>query len=193
MINRQVFRLWKNIFSNWKYLKIAIIVAFLFYSLNVLVSSWSTLNGFYSTLGLFSTIKLFFILFFGFKETMMFHSFISLITISILFGILVCLLKYKINLGEQINKNKLGIWGSIGLFLGAFAPGCAACGIGLISVFGISAGVLSFLPYEGFEISLLAIVILFVAIIRLTKNMYVCKLEDLNSERRLLKNGNKKV
>ena len=53
-----------------------------------------------------------------------------------------------------------GFFGTTGIFLGILAPGCIACGVGLLSVFGISAAVLSSLPFEGLELSLLAIGIL---------------------------------
>src|SRR3989338_3928738 len=98
---KQMFRTWKKVFTNWKYLGVTIIIAFSLYSINVLVSSWSSLTGFYSTLGFFQTIKFFFILFFGFKETIMFHSFVSLIVISILFGALFSLVGYKVRIRSE--------------------------------------------------------------------------------------------
>ena len=70
------------------------------------------------------------------------------------------------------------------MFLAVFAPGCAACGVGLASVLGIGAGALSFLPYDGFELSVASIGILGLTILNVTKNMFVCKLKNLNNERR---------
>ena len=172
---KQIFSTWKKVFSNWKYLTAIIVIALLFYSINVLVSSWNSLTGFYSTLGFFQTIKFFFILFIGFRETIMFHSFISLIIISILFGMLFSLVRYKVKIGQGTDGKKIGLFGGIGLFLAAFAPGCATCGVGLVSVLGISAGVLSFLPYGGFELSIASIGILGFTIVTITKNMYVCE------------------
>ena len=172
---KKMFSTWKKIFTNWRYLIITLIIALAFYSINVLVSSWRSLIGFYSTLGFFQTIKFFFILFFGFKETIMFHSFISLIIISILFGMLFSLVEYKVRIGQGTGGKKVGLFGGIGLFLAAFAPGCAACGVGLASALGIGAGALSFLPYGGFELSIASIGILGFTIVTITKNMYVCK------------------
>ena len=57
-------------------------------------------------------------------------------------------------------------------------PGCAACGIGLLSLFGISAASLTFLPFKGLEFSILSIIILSVLIFEITKNIsngIVCK------------------
>src|SRR3989338_9381740 len=180
---RQIFGTWRKVFTNWKCLAVTIIIALSFYSANVFVSSWSSLKGFYSTLGFFQTIKFFFILFAGFKETIMFHSFISLIIISILFGMLFSLVEYKVRIGQGTGGKKVGLFGGIGLFLAAFAPGCAACGVGLASALGIGAGALSFLPYGGFELSIASIGILGFTIVNVTKNMYVCKLKNLNNER----------
>lgn len=170
---KQIFSTWKKVFTNWKYLTATAIIALAFYLVNVLVSSWSSLTGFYSTFGFFGTIKFFLILFFGFKETIMFHSFVSLIVISIFFGLLFSLVGYKISIGQGTDGKKIGLFGSIGLFLAAFAPGCAACGVGLASVFGIGAGALSFLPYDGFELSIASIGILGFTIINITK-IYTC-------------------
>src|SRR3989338_4466713 len=180
---KQIFSTWKKVFTNWKYLAVTIVIAFSFYSINVLVSSWSSLTGFYSTLGFFQTIKFFFILFFGFKETIMFHSFVSLIVISVLFGMLFSLVGYKVKIGQGTDGKRVGLFGGVGLFLAAFAPGCAACGVGLASFFGIGAGVLSFLPYGGFELSIASIGILGFTIVMITKNMYVCKIKRLNIEK----------
>ncbi len=172
---KNIMNTWKRVFTNWKYLTAAITIALAFYSVNVLVSSWSSLTGFYSTLGLFQTIKFFFILFFGFKETIQFHSFVSLIIISALFGMMFILVGYKVNIGKENEGTKIGLLGGVGLFLAALAPGCAACGIGLASVLGIGAGVLSFLPYEGLELSIASIGILGFTIVKITNEMYICK------------------
>jgi len=186
-----LIRTWGKVFGNWKYLVSAIIVAFMFYSFNVLLSSLGSLIGFYSGLGLVGTIKFFFTLLWGFGETTTFSSHTSLITISILFGALFSLIVYKINLGNVGPGKKLGIFGSVGVFLAAFVPGCAACGVGLASFLGIGAGFLLFLPYNGLELSVVAIAILGVTMVKLTNDMYKCNVSRslLNRE---LKGGIKK-
>jgi len=169
---------WKKVFTNWRYLALMLVVAFAFYLINVTISSWKSLIGFYSTLGLFNTVKFFLILFLGFKETIQFSSFVSLITISLLLGMLVSLIGYKVYIGKVNDGKKIGLFGGIGLFLAVFAPGCAACGVGLASVLGISAGALSFLPYNGLELSILSIGILSFTIIKVTNEMYKCKVKN---------------
>lgn len=172
---KQILSMWRKVFTNWKYLTATVIIALTFYFMNVLISSWGSLTGFYSTFGFFGTIKFFLILFLGFKETIVFHSFVSLIIISILFGMLFSLVGYKINIKHKVDGKKIGLFGSIGLFLAAFAPGCVACGVGLASVLGIGAGALSFLPYDGFELSIASIGIMAFTIVNVTKNKYACK------------------
>jgi len=173
---KNIFNTWEKVFTNWKYLTATVIIALSFYSGNVLISSWKSLVDFYPIFGFFGTIKFSTILFLGFKETIKFHTFVSLVIISILFGILFSLVGYKINQGNGSGGKKVGFFGGIGLFLAAFAPGCAACGVGLVSVFGISAGFLSFLPYDGLELSIASIGILGFTIVKITKDMYVCKI-----------------
>ena len=65
----------------------------------------------------------------------------------------------------------------IGTFLAIFVPGCAACGIGLVSLLGLGGGLINFLPWNGIEISIISIIILLIAIYQITKNMYVCKIK----------------
>lgn len=172
---KTIFGTWKKVFGNWRYLTATIIIAMLFYAINVLISSWNSLVSFYSSFGFFGTIKFFFILALGFKETIKFHSYISLIIISILFGMLFSLIGYKVKLGNWGSDKKAGLLGTIGVFLAAFAPGCAACGIGLASALGIGAGFLTFFPYDGLELSIAAILIMGFTIMKVTKDMYVCK------------------
>lgn len=171
---KQTFRTWKQIFSNCKYLALTFFIAIFFYSLNVLISNWKSLIGFYPNFGFFGTLKFFFTLALGFKNIIKFHSFISLIVISILFGMLLSLMIYKSKLGIKPDK-KVGIFGSIGIFLGALIPGCTACGVGLVSVLGLGAGFLAFFPYDGLELSILAILILGFSVTKITREMHTCK------------------
>ena len=182
--------LWKTIFSDWKYTTLAIVIAFLFYFLNVLISSWSSLVGSYPSFGFFGTIKFFFILAWGFKGIIFLHSYISVIFISVLFGMLFSLVGYKINLGKGYGGKNVGFFGGIGIFLGALVPGCAACGVGLISLLGVSAGFLSFFPYDGLELSIISIGILGFIIMKVTNEMYICKTSKFTVNRKL-KGGKK--
>ncbi len=162
----------KKVFSRAEYLIITFIFAVLLYSLNVIIASWRSLFSFYNSAGFSQALQLFLDLFFGMYKTVKFSSFVSLVIISVLFGILLSLLLYKKNLG--MNDKKLGAMGFFGFFLGIFAPGCMACGFGVISALGLSAGIVSLFPYEGLELSILAIIILILAIFHTTKALNTC-------------------
>lgn len=182
-----VFKTLKIVYSSWKYWVITIVVAFLFYAGNVLINHYDTLPSFYSTLGLLGTIKLSIIFMAGFINTVQLHSYVSLILISGLFGLLFSLIYYKTKMIKS-NSSNVGIFSSVGIFLGVMAPGCAACGIGLLSAFGLSAAFLSFLPYEGLELSILSIGILSFSVYKITKSINKGNVCEIN----LMKGGNKK-
>ena len=118
----------------------------------------------------FFGIKFFFVLFFGFKETIIYSSFVSLVTISVLLGILFSLITYKTVMIKK-SSNGIGVLGTTGIFLGILAPGCAACGIGILSALGFGAAVLTFLPFNGLEISFLAIWILLFSVAKISKDI----------------------
>jgi len=179
---------WKKIFGNWKYSAIAIGIFLLFYSFNVAINSYGSLKTFYSSYGLLKAITFFKILFLNLYSTIKLHSFVSLLIVGILIGVLSSLMIYKIKNSNLSNK-KTGLLASTGAFLAAFAPGCAACGIGLASLLGIGGATLSLLPYEGLELSILAILILGFAVKRTTKDLTECPICKVNLD--LLKGGKK--
>lgn len=167
---KDILSVWKQVFSNWRYTALAITIAFVFYSLNVLIKIYDSLIFFYNQTGFLGSVRLFFNFFVGFKETTLISSFISLIFITILFGILFSLIAYKMKMIKSVS-GKTGIFTTTGIFLGFLAPGCAACGVGLLSLFGVSAAALSFLPYDGLELSILAIGVLSFSTFKITKDI----------------------
>ena len=180
---KENFNFWKRVFLNFKYSLLAIIIAILFYAFNVFIANYKTLISFSSYLGFFGTIKFFFILMLGFKNLIIFSSFISLILISLLFGIFFSLIFYRIINLKKFDK-KHGFISGLGILLGAFAPGCAACGIGLASILGLSGAFLTILPFKGLELSILAVILLTIAIFKTSKDS--CKLMITKNERRLI-------
>lgn len=186
--SNQIFSTWKKVFGNWKYLITAGAISIIFYSLNVLISSWKNLATFYPDFGFFKTIEFFFILWIGFKSNIIYHSFLSLIVISILFGVLISLVLYKSRFNTLTDK-KFGLFGWFGIFFGVIAPGCVACGVGLASFLGIGAGFLVFLPFEGLELSILSIILLSLVILKISNDMYQCNIPLGKTK---LKGGDKK-
>ena len=170
--------LW-NVLRKPKYFLIAISVSFLFYSLNPVIKNWRFLISTFSSSGFIKTINLFTNLTIGFGNTIKESSHISIILVSILFGVLLSLIFYKIKIIKSEDK-KIGIIASIGIFIGALSPGCAACGVGLLAIFGVSAATLSLLPFAGLEISIIAIIILTYSINKILekiKNGNICNIK----------------
>ncbi len=175
---KELLKAWKDVFGNWKYSALALFIMLIFYSINVVISNLDNL-AFYNKFGFFGGIKFLFGLFLGFKDRIFFSSFISLVIIAILFGMLFSLITYKTKMIKNTSGKVMGFFGTTGIFLGILAPGCAACGIGLLSLFGISAAFLAFLPFGGLELSFLAMGILGFSIFKISKDIkkgVVCKI-----------------
>jgi hypothetical protein len=173
---KQVIRVWKDVFGKWRYCLLVIFIAIVFYSLNIIITSWRSLMDFYSTGGFIWMLNLFFNIFVSFKSIVPGSSAI-LIIISILLGILFSMLIYKAHFNISFKDEEAGVIGGIGAFIAAFFSGCAACGVGIASAFGIGAGILASLPFHGIELSIAAILILAITIFKTTKNMYVCNID----------------
>ncbi|MDO8508156.1 MAG: hypothetical protein Q7S27_00560 [Nanoarchaeota archaeon] len=154
-----------KVFSNIKYVLLALVVAVMFYSLNVFIANYRAIIDFYSILGFIGSIKLFISLMIGFRDIIKISSFVSVLIISLMLGMLSSLIFYKVKIIGGKDKGT-GLFSSLGILLGAFAPGCAACGIGLASALGVSSVFLAVLPFDGLELSILSIVILSIAIFK---------------------------
>ena len=163
-----------DVYKNKVYFFISLFIAFLFYAINIFFISWNFLP--LSDPSFFSS---FFYFLFSVPLSMKIYSFLGLILISILIGILSSLIFYKVNFLKSTEEKKASFFGvigsgGVGAFLGIFATGCAACGVGFVSLLGLGAGFISFFPWGGFEFSLASIFILIFAIFKISKNMYVC-------------------
>ncbi|MFB6226646.1 MAG: hypothetical protein ABEJ02_04810 [Candidatus Paceibacteria bacterium] len=166
---KEASKTWKKVFGNWKYVILTLVVAFIFYALNGLMLNVNNL-GSSGGLGFFGSIIFFKTLFLGFSSQVKLHTFISIIAISLLIGALFSLITYKVKSTKKESKN----WGflpSIGTFVAAFAPGCAACGVGLVAILGFSGAAINFLPLNGLEFSLVSILILGTAIFKISYDL----------------------
>ena len=174
-MERKSIQSFKLVFSNWRYSLLAIIVAIAFYEINVTIADYKTLASFSESFGIIGFIEFFISLSLGFGETIHTHSYISLVLSSILLGTLVSLIAFKVRMsGDNLNK-KSGFFATSGLFLAALAPGCAACGVGLIAIFGLSGALIQILPFDGLEISILAVAVLAFANWKVSKDLLTCK------------------
>lgn len=184
-------KIWKNVFSNWRYMVLTIVVAFIFFVLNGIILNVNNLSSISSGLDFLGSIKIFSTILLGFGSRVAVHTFISTILISLLIGVLFSLITYKIR-STHAKSSNWGILPSVGTFVAAFAPGCAACGIGLVAVLGLSGAAINFLPLKGFEISLISLLILSIAIFKISGNLArppACKV-DLKKIKKMGKNQN---
>jgi len=172
---KEVLKNLGKVFKNIKYIILSIFVALIFYVLNVMIVGWGTIASLYSLLGFLGIIKLIFNMALGFSGVITEFSFATIVIISILIGMFFSLISYKIFSHRGVGK--LGAVGIGGAFLGAFVPGCAACGIGIAAALGLSASIAALFPYDGKEISIIVILILIWSIYDTSKNLNSCKIK----------------
>jgi hypothetical protein len=159
----------KNVFKNINYLILLIIISLLFYSINVTILSWRMLFNFFKMSGFMESLSIFSQIWINMSYFLDYNSYLALIITSLLIGMLFSLLIYKTQLTiKNMQNDKSNILIALGVFLGILAPGCAACGIGIISALGLGAVVINFLPLKGLEISILSILILSYSIYKIT-------------------------
>lgn len=146
----------KEVFSKPKYIILFLVSALLFYMASVLITDFPELKRVLFSYGF--SFKLIFLYFIGFPVIIGWFTAISLFVIAFLFGSYISLAIYKTNQVKKFSEKK-SFWGSLGIFFGFLAPGCAACGLGLASFFGLS-GLIIALPFHGMEISVIALLLL---------------------------------
>ena len=88
----------RHVFLKIKYVILALVFGALFYLLNLFISTSGNILSFYRTQGLSKIISFTFNLFVNFRSTILLSSFIMIIVLSFLTGILFSLIFYKINL-----------------------------------------------------------------------------------------------
>ncbi len=177
---------WKRVFSDWRYSILALAIALFFYLFNVALLNYQTLISFFPYTTVLGFGELFFSLSLGLKDIIEFSSFISLIFISVLIGVLFSLIFYKSKLTKKVETKETGFISTLGIILAAFVPGCAACGIGLASALGISGAFLGALPFKGIELSVASIALLIIAIFKISNSS--CKVM-LNNKNLKMKGG----
>lgn len=167
---KKFFSVLKDIFRKPKYLGLAILIALVFYSFNVLILNYENFILIYHLLGFFGFVKSLPAFFLGFRNLVFTSSFVAIILISVLVGVLFSLIYYRTKMIKEYS-GKRGFLSSSGIFFGILAPGCATCGLGLLPLLGISSAFLTFLPFDGLELSFAAIVILSFSTFKLTKDI----------------------
>jgi hypothetical protein len=185
---KNAFQNFKLTFSNWRNLSLAIIIAMLFFVLNVFfLNAKVFFYGFNN--GFISGITFIYEMILGFHQVVPFQTLVTTVSISVLFGILFTLVLCKTEFAKSTEAKKTGIIASIGLFLGILAPGCAACGVGLLSLIGLGAAV-AVLPYNGLEISIVAILIMVYSIYHFSLHVNSCSMKPV--KKKITKKSKKK-
>jgi len=177
-------RTWMKVFRNSKYLASFLLISLIFYSINILIYDGKNILTFLKNYGFLFAAKGFSNSFLGLLKVLPWYSSLSVLTTSFLSGLFLTLLFYKFE-ELRIGNDKKGFFGSAGVFLGLTATGCASCGLGILSLFGIGSSLIS-LPFKGLEISMLAIILLLASTFQITKRISdnSCNLPTKN-ERRL--------
>lgn len=153
----EVTHLWKKVFTKGKYALILLVVAFIFYFLNGLILFVPSIKSFYSQLGLLTAIKLVSKSSLNYASSIAPLTFIAIVVLSLIIGMFISLLVYRFDTLTSVGT-PVGVFGAIGIFLGAAAQGCAGCGVGVLSILGFSS-VITILPFHGRELLPLAILL----------------------------------
>lgn len=101
-----------------------------------------------------------------------------LIVTSLLAGINVALLFFKIKTLKSVNYKESGL-GTGGTLTSILASGCSSCGISVLSMIGIAGG-LAFLPFGGIELSFLGIILLLFSLYWISKEITNCQVCKVN-------------
>lgn len=148
----------KEAFNKPKYMFLSLSIAVLFFAINVVLPNSKTLLEMFRTQGIGAGGRFLLVLLEGSFGNMTVTSSILLITIAVLLGIVISLIVYKVKTikGSSLQNGKIT---TIGAILGVAAPGCASCGIGVLSVFGLTSS-LAVLPFKGAEIGFISVALL---------------------------------
>lgn len=180
-------KVWKRIFSDKKYFFLVILIAAIFYFISGFFLNVNNIPAAYSLFGFFGAVKFIFISSILFHTALESLNFYTIIFLSLLVGFLFSILIYRFNLVDKKDREKIGFISGVGIFLGAAAPGCVACGIGFFSFLGISS-ILAVLPFGGKEIVFLSIAIVGFSVVNISRKLYnpVCKVNYMSK----MKGGN---
>lgn len=169
--------MYKQIFSK-QVLFTAFLISVFYLALAVFLMNNSlvkdTLLGSYS---LEYKVKILSGLLYGIATSMTTIGALVLISISVLTGLNISLLINRINILRRSGGVKIAVGGSA--IVGIVATGCAACGLPVISLLGLS-GFILLLPYRGFEMQFIVLgllIISFYFLIKSSKEDVLCSLK----------------
>ena len=183
---KEILEVWSRVFREWKYMILLIVVGFVFYLVNGLIVSLGNVSSIYGLLGFFGTLKFLISSAFYLAKGVSVYGAIGTIILSLLIGMMISLLFYRFDKVDKKSRESVGVLGSVGIFLGVAAPGCVACGIGVLTFIGLGSA-LAALPFGGHEIIFVAILLVGYSVVNISRKLYnpVCELKfDGKDERR---------
>ena len=95
--------------------------------------------------------------------------------IAVLFGSFISLFVYRIQMVRKVS-GKTGFFWTVGMTAGLFSAGCPTCGAVLFGLIGAPLA-LMYLPFEGLELKVLSIVLLFVSNYLMALSLEGCKIK----------------
>ncbi len=155
-----------EVYSEKQYFAYSTTFAFVVFSVNVLIGNFKLIAS-------QPSLTLIFDLLLSAHSTMSNASFVFLLIISLLSGIVFSLSLFLVK--RQVSYSAgLGFTGIISSIL---APACSSCALGLAGIFGIS-GFLSVLPLKGLELGAIGILLLGISLVYLSGKIVtkMCKL-----------------
>lgn len=165
---KKTFVVLRRMLGKRKYLAITIISGFLFYLLNGFVVAHPRIVDFFQAYGIYAIWKIL-IVSLNYSYEILPMTFFGIILLSALIGTITALLTYRFdNFTDMRGGN---FFATAGIFLGMAAPGCAACGVGLASLLGLSS-ILTILPYDGKEVLLMAVGASAISIFSISRKLY---------------------
>ncbi|MEK6858537.1 MAG: hypothetical protein AABX53_01335 [Nanoarchaeota archaeon] len=168
---------WRSVFARPRSGILFVLIAFVFFTVNVVIKNYKTLVAITNDQGISAASSFLYTITLGFHHTVTPSSYTTMIIITVLTALLITLLVFR---AEVAATKKVGVMSGLGIALGIVAPGCAACGVGLLALIGISGSALALLPFKGLELSIIAIGILYVAIYSLTQRLRSCDVCKIN-------------
>jgi len=160
---RNLSSAFRLVFSQKRYVAIAAITALMIFLFNVYITNYKLLQELFST-------RLLLDLLVGTFQSLEWYAQISTVTLSVLTGVALSMLAFKIKVAKADVKDSSGI---IGTIFGVLVPGCATCGIGILAILGFTSALL-ILPLKGLEFAILGIAILSATILYTSKQIVEC-------------------
>jgi len=159
-----------------KYAGAGLLIAVLYYSLNVLLTYRSNFQEIAHLYDFWWKWWYLFRMVRDYSMTVPGHLFITLMIVSLLFWTLMMLILYKmIEISGAGRTKEWGMLWTITFFLWMLASSCVACGIWVFSFFWLGAAVIHNLPRWGHELWLLTGLILLISVLYFAKNLYMCR------------------